>query len=110
MFKTHNVMSDPEDTILMENVESLMAKQQVGYPGGITPQQYAYAEEVTRQNFYLKAVPRVPRVVQYIFEADLDTDQKAAGLEYGLKNLLIYDANFLVSLTLTESLLSAHSW
>ena len=98
MFKTHNVMSDPEDTILMENVESLMAKQQVGYPGGITPQQYAYAEEVTRQNFYLKAVPRVPRVVQYIFEADLDTDQKAAGLEYGLKNLLIYDANFLVSL------------
>ena len=98
MFKTHNVMSDPEDTILMENVESLMAKQQVGYPGGITPQQYAYAEEVTRQNFYLKAIPRVPRVVQYIFEADLDTDQKAAGLEYGLKNLLIYDANFLISL------------
>ena len=98
MFKTHTVMSDPEDTILMENVESLMAKQQVSYPGGITPQQYAYAEEVTRQNFYLKAVPRVPRVVQYIFEADLDTDQKAQGLEYGLKNLLIYDPNFLVSL------------
>lgn len=98
MFKTHSVMSDPEDTILMENVESLMAKQQMSYPGGITPQQYAYAEEVTRQNFYLKAIPRVPRVVQYIFEADLDTDQKAAGLEYGLKNLLVYDANFLVSL------------
>ena len=39
MFKTHTVMSDPEDTILMENVESLMAKQQVSYPGGITPQQ-----------------------------------------------------------------------
>ena len=98
MFKNHSVMSDPEDTILMENVESLMAKQNVQYPGGITPQQYAYAEEVTRQNFYLKAVPRVPRVVQYIFEADIDTDEKAAGLEYGLKNLLIYDQNFVVTL------------
>lgn len=98
MFKTHNVMSDPEDCILMENVESLMAKQRVNYPGGITPQQYAYAEEVTRQNFYLKAIPRVPRVVQYIFESDIDTDQKAAGLKYGLKHLLIYDANFLASL------------
>ena len=94
----HSVMLDPGDHILTENVESLMAKQQIGYPGGITPQQYAYAEEVTRQNFYLDAVPRVPRVVQYIFEADLDTDKTAAGLEYGIKNLLVYDPNFLVSL------------
>lgn len=94
---SHNVMLDPGDSILTENVESLMAKQQVGYPGGITPQQYAYAEEVTRQNFYLDAVPRVPRVIQYIFEADLDTDKMAAGLEYGIRNLLIYDPNFLVS-------------
>lgn len=98
MFETHTVMLDPGDHILTENVESLMAKQQVGYPGGITPQQYAYAEEVTRQNFYLDAVPRVPRVIQYIFESDLDTDKTAAGLEYGIKNLLIYDPNFLVSL------------
>lgn len=98
MLKNHNVMLDPEDNILMENVESLMAKQQVSYPGGITPQQYAYAEEVTRQNFYLKAIPRVPRVVQYIFEADLETDQMAAGLEFGIKKLLIYDASFLSSL------------
>ena len=97
MFRTHNVMLDPGDNILTENVESLMAKQQVGYPGGITPQQYAYAEEVTRQNFYLDAVPRVPRVIQYIFEADLDIDKTAAGLEYGIKNLLIYDPNFLIS-------------
>jgi hypothetical protein len=98
MFETHTVMLDPGDHILTENVESLMAKQQVGYPGGITPQQYAYAEEVTRQNFYLDAVPRVPRVIQYIFESDLDTDKTAAGLEYGIKNLLVYDPNFLVSL------------
>lgn len=98
MFKTHNVMLDPGDSILTENVESLMAKQQVGYPGGITPQQYAYAEEVTRQNFYLEAVPRVPRVIQYIFEADLDTDKMAEGLDYGIRNLLVYDQNFLVSL------------
>ena len=94
----HSVMLDPGDHILTENVESLMAKQQIGYPGGITPQQYAYAEEVTRQNFYLDAVPRVPRVIQYIFESDLDTDKTAAGLEYGIKNLLVYDPNFLVSL------------
>jgi hypothetical protein len=98
MFETHTVMLDPGDHILTENVESLMAKQQVGYPGGITPQQYAYAEEVTRQNFYLDAVPRIPRVIQYIFESDLDTDKTAAGLEYGIKNLLVYDPNFLVSL------------
>ena len=98
MFETHSVMLDPGDHILTENVESLMAKQQVGYPGGITPQQYAYAEEVTRQNFYLDAVPRVPRVVQYIFESDLETDKMAAGLEFGIKNLLVYDPNFLVSL------------
>ena len=98
MFKTHNVMLDPGDNILTENVQSLMAKQQVSYPGGITPQQYAYAEEVTRQNFYLEAVPRVPRVIQYIFESDTDEDKMAAGLEYGVKNLLIYDPNFLVSL------------
>ena len=98
MFETHSVMLDPGDHILTENVESLMAKQQVGYPGGITPQQYAYAEEVTRQNFYLDAVPIVPRVVQYIFESDLETDKMAAGLEFGIKNLLVYDPNFLVSL------------
>lgn len=98
MFESHTVMLDPGDHILTENVASLMAKQQVGYPGGITPQQYAYAEEVTRQNFYLDAVPRVPRVVQYIFESDLDTDKTAAGLEYGIKNLLVYDPNFIVSL------------
>ena len=67
MFLNHTVMIDPEDRILTENVESLMAKQQVNYPAAITPQQYAYAEEVTRQNFYLKAIPRVPRVIQYKF-------------------------------------------
>ncbi len=98
MNRNHSVMTDPDDFILTENVESLMAKQQPTYPAGITPEQYAYAEEVTRQNFYLKAVPRVPRVVQYIFEADLDTDDQAAGLAYGLKNLLIYDEKFLISL------------
>ena len=98
MFLNHTVMIDPEDRILTENVESLMAKQQVNYPAAITPQQYAYAEEVTRQNFYLKAIPRVPRVIQYIFEADLDTDKMASGLEFGIKNLLIYDQNFVISL------------
>jgi hypothetical protein len=91
-------MLDPGDSILLENLESLMSKQQVGYPGGITPQQYAYAEEVTRQNFYLEAVPRVPRVIQYIFEADLDTDEQAKGLDYGIKRLLVHDPNFLISL------------
>ena len=98
MLKNHSVMLDPDDKILMENVESLMAKQQVGYPGGLTPQQYAYAEEVTRQNFYFKAIPRVPRVVQYIFEADLETDEMAKGLEFGIKKLLVYDAGFLTAL------------
>ena len=98
MFKTHSVMLDPGDSILTENVESLMTKQQVAYPGGITPQQYAYAEEVTRQNFYLDAIPRVPRVIQYIFEADLDVDKMAAGLDFGIRNLLVYDPNFVVSL------------
>lgn len=99
MFKSnHCVMIDPEDNILLENVESLMTKQQMNYPGGLTPQQYAYAEEVTRQNFYTRAIPRVPRVVQYIFEADLDTDKRAAAFEYGIKNLLIFDSGFLMSL------------
>lgn len=98
MFKTHSVMLDPGDSILTENVESLMTKQQVAYPGGITPQQYAYAEEVTRQNFYLDAIPRVPRVIQYIFETDLDVDKMAAGLDFGIRNLLVYDPNFVVSL------------
>lgn len=99
MFTTiHNVMLDPEDNILLETVESLMAKQQMNYPGGLTPQQYAYAEEMTRQNFYTRAIPRVPRVVQYVFEADLDTDKQAAAFEYGVKNLLIYDSGFLMSL------------
>lgn len=96
MFESHNVMRDPGDNILTENIESLMKKQ--NYPGGLTPAQYAYAEEVTRQNFYQAAIPRVPRVVQYIFDSDLDNDQSAQGLEYGLKNLLIFDEGFLVNL------------
>lgn len=99
MFKRiHNVMIDPDDNILLETVESLMAKQQLNYPGRLTPQQYAYAEEVTRQNFYTRAIPRVPRVVQYVFEADLETDKQAAAFEYGVKNLLVYDSGFLMSL------------
>ena len=79
MYNTHNVMSDPDDMILCENVESLMAKQQL--PANMNPQQYLYVQEQTRQNFYQNAIPKVPRVVQYIFESDLDTDKKAAGLD-----------------------------
>ena len=96
MFKTHHVMTDPSDKILCENVESLMAKQQL--PTGIPTAQYLYIEEMTRQNFYQEAIPKVPRVIQYIFESDLDTDKNAQGLDYGVKRLLIYDGNFLNTL------------
>lgn len=92
MYKTHNVISDPGDKILCENLESLMMKQNL--PGGIPQAQYLYIEEVTRQNFYQEAIPRVPRVIQYIFESDLSSDKDAEGLDYGLKRLLIYDGNF----------------
>ena len=96
MYNTHNVMSDPDDMILCENVESLMAKQQL--PANMNPQQYLYVQEQTRQNFYQNAIPKVPRVVQYIFESDLDTDKKAAGLDYGLRRLLVFDEDFVNTL------------
>lgn len=96
MFKTHYVMTDPGDRILCENLESLMARQQL--PAGMPTTQYLYIEEMTRQNFYQEAIPRVPRVIQYIFQTDLDTDKDAQGLDFGIKKLLVYDGNFLNTL------------
>lgn len=96
MFKTHRVMIDPSDRVLCENVESLMARQQL--PAGMPSAQYLYIEEMTRQNFYQEAIPKVPRVVQYIFESDLEDEKDAQGLDYGLKRLLIYDGDFLNNL------------
>jgi hypothetical protein len=96
MFKTHYVMTDPGDRILCENLESLMARQQL--PAGMPTAQYLYIEEMTRQNFYQEAIPRVPRVIQYIFQTDLDTDKDAQGLDFGIKKLLVYDGNFLNTL------------
>lgn len=96
MFNQHFVMSDPGDNILCKNLESLMREQNL--PAGMNTQEYLYVQEVTRTNFYKDAIPRVPRVVQYIFEANLDTDEKAAGLDYGLRRLMVFDGDFVNAL------------
>lgn len=71
----------------LNSVESYIKSQNMPTP--TSPEEKLYIKENAKRPFYAHIVPAAPILMQYILEADMQTNQQAIALDYAYKNHIL---------------------